>query len=75
MLQLRDVVQGDKDHNPSQVRTIRGGGMTWGDIFLSAMSVGYLCAAIAYSMQGNHGYGLALLCYAVANMGLIYAAR
>ena len=49
--------------------------MTWGDIFLAAMSVGYLCAAVAYSIGGNHGYGLALLCYAVANVGLIYAAH
>lgn len=46
-----------------------------GDWFLAVMSVGYIGAAVAYALQGNHGYGLALFCYAVANAGLIYAAR
>lgn len=49
--------------------------MTWGDSFLAAMSFGYVCAAVAYKLQGNDGYALALLCYAIANIGLIYAAK
>lgn len=49
--------------------------MTAGDYFLAVMSVGYLCAAIAYAYGGNEGYALALTAYAVANMGLIYAAK
>jgi hypothetical protein len=49
--------------------------MTWGDTFLAAMSAGYLLAAGAYLVQGNPGYALALLCYSVANVGLILAAK
>lgn len=49
--------------------------MSWGGYFLAVMSVGYLGAAIAYLVQGNPGYALALFCYSVANVGLIYAAR
>jgi hypothetical protein len=49
--------------------------MSYGDIFLSVMSAGYLMAAIAYGIQGNPGYALALTCYAFANVGLIYAAK
>lgn len=49
--------------------------MKAGDWFLLAMSLGYLCAAVAYFIGGNKGYALALGCYAVANCGLIYAAR
>jgi hypothetical protein len=46
-----------------------------GDWFLAAMSVGYIGAAVAYGLQGNTGYAVALGCYAVANGGLIYAAH
>lgn len=49
--------------------------MTWGDWFLLAMSLGYLGAAIAYFAQGNTGYAVALTCYSIANLGLIYAAK
>jgi hypothetical protein len=49
--------------------------MTPGDWFLAAMSAGYVGAAIAYGIQGNVGYAVALSCYAAANCGLIYAAR
>lgn len=46
--------------------------MKWGDWFLLAMSVGYVCAAVAYWFDGNKGYAVALMAYAVANMGLIW---
>ena len=49
--------------------------MKWGDIFLLAMSFGYLAASVAYLTEGNKGYALALLCYSIANVGLIAAAR
>jgi hypothetical protein len=49
--------------------------MTAGDIFLAAMSIGYLGAAGAYAYGGNPGYAVALGCYALANVGLIYAAK
>jgi len=49
--------------------------MRAGDWFLAVMSVGYLGAAVAYLLGGNKGYALALAAYAVANCGLIYAAR
>ena len=49
--------------------------MNYGHAFLAAMSVGYLGAAVAYWIAGNKGYGVALLCYAIANFGLIYAAK
>ena len=49
--------------------------MKWGDAFLLAMSFGYLAASVAYLTEGNKGYALALFCYAVANTGLIWAAR
>ena len=49
--------------------------MNWGDVFLAAMSLGYLGASVAYYLAGNGGYALALGCYAVANVGLIVAAK
>ena len=49
--------------------------MTWGDWFLSAMSIGYFGAALAYWLGGNKGYAVALACYGIANFGLIYAAH
>ena len=49
--------------------------MNAGDIFLAIMSLGYLGASIAYLSVGNQGYALALLCYAVANCGLIWATK
>ncbi len=49
--------------------------MTWGDWFLSAMSIGYFGASAAYFAQGNTGYAVALTCYGIANFGLIYAAK
>jgi len=49
--------------------------MSAGDAFLFAMSIGYLGAAVAYGYGGNYGYALALTAYAVANCGLIYAAK
>ena len=49
--------------------------MTYGDWFLLAMSAGYLGAAIAYGLEGNKGYALALTAYAVANLGLVWAAK
>ena len=49
--------------------------LSWGDWFLLVMSAGYALAAVAYWMQGNHGYALALSCYAVANVGLIQATK
>lgn len=49
--------------------------MSAGDWFLAAMSCGYVGAAIAYGVAGNHGYALALACYALANVGLILASR
>ncbi len=49
--------------------------MKAGDWFLAVMSLGYLGAAVAYYISGNKGYALALACYALANCGLIYAAR
>jgi hypothetical protein len=49
--------------------------MSAGDWFLSVMSVGYLAAAAAYAVGGNYGYAVALTAYAVANAGLIAAAR
>lgn len=45
--------------------------MKWGDYFLLAMSVGYIAASVAYFLEGNKGYGFALLCYACANCGLV----
>ena len=48
--------------------------MKWGDWFLLAMSAGYVLAAAAYLADGNKGYALALLAYAVANLGLIWAS-
>lgn len=48
--------------------------LSWGDAFLLCMSAGYVAAAVAYWMQGNSGYALALMCYAVANVGLIKAS-
>ena len=48
--------------------------MKWGDYFLLAMSAGYVLAAAAYLSEGNRGYALALGCYAVANLGLIWAS-
>ena len=49
--------------------------MSSGSIFLGLMSLGYLGAAVAYFLDGNKGYGLALFCYALANVGLIWAAK
>ena len=49
--------------------------MTYGDWFLLAMSAGYLGAAIAYALDGNKGYAVALTAYAIANLGLIHAAK
>ena len=49
--------------------------MSAGDAFLAVMSVGYLGAAVAYALSGNHGYALALTAYAIANCGLIWAAK
>lgn len=49
--------------------------MTWGDKFLAIMSLGYLAAAVAYFIEGNRGYALALFAYAVANIGLIHASK
>lgn len=45
--------------------------MKWGDAFLLTMSAGYVCAAVAYFLEGNKGMALALSCYALANVGLI----
>ncbi len=49
--------------------------MNYGHAFLGVMSIGYLGAAAAYWHSGNKGYGVALFCYAIANVGLIYAAK
>jgi len=49
--------------------------MRAGDWFLAVMSLGYLGAALAYFLDGNKGYAIALLSYAVANCGLIYATK
>ena len=46
--------------------------MKWGDWFLLAMSLGYVCAAVAYFLEGNRGLALALSCYAIANLGLVH---
>lgn len=35
----------------------------------------YLITAIDLYLQGKHGLALAFLCYALANVGLIWAAR
>jgi len=48
--------------------------LSWGDVFLLAMSAGYVVAAVAYWIHGNNGYALALMCYAVANVGLVKAS-
>ena len=39
------------------------------------MSLGYLGAAVAYGLQGNIGYAIALTCYSLANVGLIHASK
>ena len=52
-----------------------GGSVSAGDWFLAVMSCGYVVAGAAYALQGNVGYGIALACYAAANVGLIYAAK
>ena len=49
--------------------------MSKGDLFLAAMSLGYVAAGIAYLYEGNKGYALTLVAYAIANIGLIYAAK
>ena len=49
--------------------------MTNGDWFLLAMSLGYTAASAAYWNGGNPGYALSLFCYAIGNLGLIYAAH
>ena len=49
--------------------------MNNGDLLLLAMSLGYLAAGTAYFLDGNKGYALALCAYAIANLGLIYAAK
>ena len=49
--------------------------MSKGDLFLAVMSLGYVAAGIAYLYEGNKGYALTLIAYAVANAGLIYAAK
>ena len=49
--------------------------MKWGDLFLLTMSFGYLAASIAYLIEGNRGYALALFCYSIANCGLIAASK
>ena len=46
--------------------------MKWGDWFLLTMSVGYVCAAAAYWLEGNRGLSFSLLMYSLANLGLIY---
>jgi len=46
-----------------------------GDWFLLAMSAGYVGAAVAYWIHGNNGYALALMCYALANVGLVMASK
>ena len=46
--------------------------MKWGDWFLLAMSLGYVCAAVAYWLEGHRGLSVALLMYSLANLGLIY---
>lgn len=48
--------------------------MKWGDWFLAAMSLGYVAAAVAYWLEGNKGYAVALMAYAIANGGLISAS-
>lgn len=50
-------------------------GMKAGDYFLVTMSVGYLCAAVAYWVGGDKGMGAALAFYACANIGLIASSH
>ena len=49
--------------------------MSKGDLFLAVMSLGYVAAGVAYFYDGNRGYALTLIAYAVANAGLIYASK
>ena len=49
--------------------------MKAGDYFLVTMSVGYLCAAVAYWVGGDKGMGAALAFYACANIGLIASSH
>ena len=50
-------------------------GVSKGDLFLAAMSLGYVAAGIAYLYEGNKGYALTLIAYAVANIGLVVASK
>ena len=49
--------------------------MTWGDWFLLAVSAQYVMAAVAYGIQGNTGYALALMCWGIGNVGLIVSSK
>jgi hypothetical protein len=47
-----------------------------GDWFLLIISVQYLAAAGVYGFKvGNPGYALCFVCYALANVGLIWAGK
>lgn len=46
--------------------------MLWGDYFMAAGVVLYTCAAAAYYVQGVLPLALVYLCYAGANVGLVW---
>jgi hypothetical protein len=48
--------------------------MRWPDYFPAAVMVLYLAAALGYWLHEQNGLALAYLCYAGANVGLIWAA-
>lgn len=49
--------------------------MTPGNWFLLAMGAQYIAASTVFAFQRNWGYALCMLCYGVANYGLILAGK
>ena len=48
--------------------------MKWPDLIAAAVAVLYLATAIGYAILGQRGLALAFTCYALANVGLVWAA-
>lgn len=49
--------------------------MTPGNIFLAVMGLEYIAASAVFAFQRNWGYAVCMLCYGVANYGLILAGK
>jgi hypothetical protein len=46
--------------------------MNWADWCLIGMGAQYLIIGGAYGWLGNHAMGLVMLCYGIANLGLVW---